>query len=133
MEGYRTFGAPVAATRSRGADFAQRLPRDYSQAMGVALGFYLFGHLADLLTTIGFLQLGQPEANLIPSLVLQHTGLPGLMALKIVGAVATAWVFWRLRTRFFTVIFACVMAVMLIFVASVNSLDVLQALAQAAR
>ncbi|MGQ9553642.1 MAG: hypothetical protein ACUVWR_05985 [Anaerolineae bacterium] len=132
MEGYRIFRAPAVAIRSRGADFAQRLPKDYSQAMGVALGFYLFGHLADLLTTIGFLQLGQPECNLIPGLVLQHAGLPGLLALKLVGALATAWIFWKLRNRFFTVVFTCVMAVLLIFVASINSLDVLEALAQAA-
>jgi len=132
MQGYRVFAEPGVATRQRAADFARRARRDYSQAMAVALGFYLFGHLADLVTTLGFLRLGLPEANLIPAMVLRGAGVPGLVAIKVLGAMATAWVFWRLRQRVFTVIFACAMAVLLIFVASVNSLDVIQALAQGA-
>jgi hypothetical protein len=130
MEGYRLFAAPGAATRQRAADFARQARTDYSQAMVVALGFYLFGHLFDLATTLGFLRLGMPECNFIPGVVLESTGVAGLVALKLLGAIATAWVFWRLRRRLFTVVFACAMAVVLIFVASVNSLDVLQALAQ---
>ena len=130
MEGYHIFGASGIATRRQAADFAQRAPRDYSQAMIVALGLYLFGHLADLATTISFLQLGRPECNIIPATVLQSGGLQALIALKVLGALATAWVFWRLRGRWFTVIFTCVMAVLLIYVASINSLDVLEALAQ---
>jgi hypothetical protein len=124
MEGYRISGAV-------NADFARRSAPDYSQAMAVALGFYLFGHLADLLTTIGFLQGGLPECNPIPAMVLSTGGMVGLIALKVVGALATAWVFWRLRGRLFTVFFTSAMAILLIFVASINSLDALDALAMA--
>jgi len=113
------------------SQLAQRAAPDYSQAMAVALGFYLFGHLADLLTTLGFLSGGFPECNPVPALVLSSVGVPGLIAMKVVGALATAWVFWRLRARFFTVLFTSALAVLLIFVASVNSLDVLDALAMA--
>ncbi|NPV07829.1 MAG: hypothetical protein HPY83_07705 [Anaerolineae bacterium] len=125
MEGYRI-------SRAASADFARRSAPDYSQAMVVALGFYLFGHLADLLTTIGFLHGGMPECNPFPALILEAGGMPGLIALKVLGALATAWVFWRLRARLFTVFFTSALAVLLIFVASVNSLDVIEALAMGA-
>ncbi|MGI6207988.1 MAG: DUF5658 family protein [Anaerolineae bacterium] len=124
MEGYRI-------SRAASVDFARRSAPDYSQAMAVALGFYLFGHLADLMTTIGFLQGGLPECNPIPALVLETGGLVGLIALKVLGALATAWIFWRLRGRLFTVFFTSAMAILLIFVASINSLDAMDALAMA--
>lgn len=128
MEGYRVFRGPVAPAGA--VDLARRAPVDYSQAMFVALAFYVFGHAADLATTIGFLSFGRPECNYIPALVLEHGGLPALIVLKVVGAAATTWVLWRVRQRAFTVVFACLLAVILIFVASINSLDVLEALAQ---
>jgi hypothetical protein len=132
MEGYRFFGPQAAAGRTATPGRARHAPRDYSQAMVVALGFYLFGHLADLATTLSFLRLGRPECNLLPALLLSHGGIPALIATKVLGALVTSWVFWRLRRRPFTVVFACLMALVLIYVASINSLDVLQALAQAA-
>jgi len=110
---------------------ARRTAPDYSQAMAVALGFYLFGHLADLLTTLSFLSNGFSECNPLPALVLGTVGIPGLVLMKVAGAMATAWIFWRLRARLFTVVFTSALAVLLIFVASVNSLDVLDALAMA--
>lgn len=125
MEGY-------GFSRAVDADFARRPARDYSQAMIVALGFYLFGHLADLLTTMGFLQGGLPEANPLPAKVLEYGGLASLVGLKVIGALVTAWIFWKLRARAFTVVFTCALAVLLIFVASINSLDVIEALAMGA-
>ncbi len=113
------------------ADFARRSSPDYSQAMAVALGFYLFGHLADLITTLGFLQGGLPECNPLPALFLGTVGLCGLVLIKVVGAAVTAWIFWRLRARFFTVIFTSALALLIIFVASINSLDAIDALAMA--
>lgn len=133
LEGHRLFRAPAAVRQVADADFARPSVRDFSQAMAVALGFYLFGHLADLATTVGFLRFGMPECNPLPAAVLQHGGMPALIALKLVGALATAWVLWRVRQRAFTVVFTCLLAVILIYVASINSLDVLQAMAQAAR
>ncbi len=123
--------AAYQMTTGMEADFARRSSPDYSQAMAVALGFYLFGHLADLMTTLGFLHGGLPECNPLPALLLKTIGLPGLVVLKVVGAVATAWIFWRLRSRFFTVIFTSVLALFIIFVASINSLDAIDALAMA--
>lgn len=132
LEGHRLFRTPVMARQAPAADLARQTGRDYTQAMAVALGFYLFGHLADLATTLGFLRFGMPEVNPLPATVLAHGGLPALIGLKLIGAVATTWVMWRLRRRAFTVVFASVLAVILIYVASINSLDVLQAVAQAA-
>jgi hypothetical protein len=131
LQGYRLYRVPGPAARTASADFARRSPQDNTQAMIVALGFYLFGHIADLATTLGFLRFGMPECNPLPALVLQHGGLPALVALKVIGAIATTWVLWRLRHRTLTVAFACIAAVLLIYVASVNSLDVLDALARA--
>ena len=133
LEGYRLYRTPGPAARAASADFARRSPKDYTQAMAVALGFYAFGHLADLAATLGFLRFGMPKCNAIPAAVLQHGGLPALIALKVIGALATGWVLWRLRNRAFTVVFACLAAVVLIYVASVNSLDVIDAVAQASR
>lgn len=132
LEGHRLLRTPVAVRQVPSADFARHSGRDYTQAMAVALGFYIFGHIADLATTLGFLRFGMLECNPLPAAVLQHGGLPALVALKVVGAVATTWVLWRLRSRAFTVVFACLLAVILIYVASINSLDVLEAVAQAA-
>jgi hypothetical protein len=101
---------------------------DYTQAMTVAIGFYLVGHLADLATTVAFVQLGRPECNYIPALVLQHGGLFGLIGLKLFGMAATGLVLWKLRSRLFTILFTSMLALFLIYVASVNSLDVLAGL-----
>ena len=56
--------------------------------MAVALGFYLFGHLADLMTTIGFFRVGCRSAT-HPGPGVGDGGLVGLIALKVL-ALATA-------------------------------------------
>ena len=122
MEGYRIQGPRVSTRLTLGPDYC----RPWRWRC-----FYLFGHLADLMTTIGFLQGGLPECNPIPALVLETGGLVGLIALKVLGALATAWIFWRLRGRLFTVFFTSAMANLQIFVASINSLDAMDALAMA--
>jgi len=137
MEGNHVFGSlniPAERLKARLAAPAvgrENSLKDYTQAMTVAIAFYLFGHVADLATTVSFLHLGQSECNFVPALVLQHGGLPALIALKVIGSVLTAWVLWRLRNRVFTVVFTCALAVLLIYIASINSLDVLEGLMHA--
>ncbi|MGI6206985.1 MAG: hypothetical protein ACOYEW_02125 [Anaerolineae bacterium] len=99
--------------------------------MAVALGFYLFGHLADLGATLGGLRHGLEAGNLLPGLALRYGGVWALVAVKALGALVTAWAFWQLRRRALALVVACTLALVLLYVASLNLLEVLEAVARA--
>ncbi|NPV08804.1 MAG: hypothetical protein HPY83_12695 [Anaerolineae bacterium] len=112
------------------SDVARRAtpPRQggYDQAMAVALGFYLFGHVTDLGATLASLELGLAVGQLLPGLAMRHGGLWALLAVKTLGAVGTAWALWQLRRRLLALAVTCVLALVLLYVASINVLEVIE-------
>ncbi len=104
-----------------------RLARSYRQAMQVALGLYLFGHAADLATVLYLSRLGRPAWGLIPRALLDAGGLPAVIGVKVIGVAVTTWVFWQLRERLLAVVVTCILAVAMLYVASVDLLLILEA------
>lgn len=108
---------PSTPTRSR-----------FGQALAVALGFYCSGHLMDLVATIGRLGLGYEPGGLLPGWAWQQAGMLGLVAVKVLGAAMTGWVFWRLRVHLLSLVLVCALAVLLLYTGSLNLLALLEAL-----
>lgn len=117
--GDRTLLSEAAADRPRSR---------FGQAMAVALGFYCSGHLMDLAATLGRLGLGSDPGGVVPGWVWRQTGMFGLVALKVLGAAVTAWIFWRLRDRLVSLILVCLLAVVLLYAGSLNVLALFESL-----
>jgi len=115
--GSRELQARPGAARSR-----------FGQAMAVALGFYGCGHLMDLVAAMGRLGLGFEPEGLLPGWAWQQAGMLGLVAVKVLGAAMTGWVFWRLRVHLLSLVLVCALAVLLLYTGSLNLLALLEAL-----
>ena len=100
----------------------------YGQAVAVAIGFYLAGHLMDLIATMGRVGLGQLPEGPLSALAWAHYGMLGLVTLKVIGSAATAWAFWHYRDHKLALIVTCGLAVLLLYSGSLNLLMLLEAL-----
>ena len=118
-------------TRSRALSTQSAEPRlrpRFGQAMAVALGFYVSGHLMDLVATMGRLGLGYQPGGLLPAWAWQQAGMLGLVSLKVLGAAMTSWAFWRLRGHLLSLLLVCVLALVLLYAGSLNLLALLESL-----
>jgi len=95
------------------------------------LGFYGCGHLMDLVATMGRLGLGFEPGGLLPRWAWEQAGILGLVAVKVLGAAMTGWVFWRLRAHLLSLVLVFALAVLLLYAGSLNLLALLEALSGA--
>lgn len=100
--------------------------RDYSQAMAVALAFYLLGHIAFLVTAFLVQRDGVSPNDAVIQLLMPRISWLLLLLLQLPFSVATSRVFWRLRRHPVAVLIVCVAALALIYLASINSLAILE-------